>query len=94
MKLPVLRSILVIVSAGLFATPAAQAAVGVGAKPLSGAEVLFDGTAEMLAAKWTYWDGPRLGAKPPIKWPLRPDPVDGGTVLSTDDPAVPKTGPR
>lgn len=94
MKLTLPRSLLVIVLAGLFPAQTARAAVGVGARPLPGAEVLFDGTREMLEAKWTYWEGPRLGAKLPIKWPLRPDPVDGGMVLSTDDPAVPKSGPR
>lgn len=70
--------------------PAASANVGVGAKPLPGAEVLFDGTAEMLHAKWTYWMGPRGAGKLPLKWPLVADPVDSGTVLSTDDPTVPK----
>lgn len=68
----------------------ANAAVGVGVKPADGAEVLFDGTREMLDAKWTYWKGPRVGAEPPIKWPLVKDPTSGETVLSTDDPAVPK----
>jgi hypothetical protein len=70
----------------------ARAGVGVGAKPLPGAEMLFDGTREMLHAKWIYWEGPRFGARMPIKWPLVPDPLQQGTVLSTDDPAVPKEG--
>lgn len=72
----------------------ADAAVGVGVKPPAGAEMLFDGTRAMLDAKWTYWEGPRFGAKRggPIAWPSVEDPVDKGTVLSTDDPAVPKTG--
>jgi hypothetical protein len=65
-----------------------RASVGVGAKPPAGAEVLFDGTAEMLHAKWMYWEGPRFGAKAPIKWPIVADPVDKGMVLSTDDPAI------
>jgi hypothetical protein len=65
-----------------------RAGVGVGAPPLPGAEMLFDGTAAMLAEKWIYWEGPRFGAKMPIKWPLVSDPVDGGTVLSTNDPAI------
>jgi hypothetical protein len=75
---------LIVVSVG------AHAGVGVGAKPLSGAEVIFDGSREMLDAKWTYWKGPRFGAALPIKWPLVEDPVDKGVVLSADDPAVPK----
>jgi hypothetical protein len=69
---------------------AMEAGVGVGAKPLPGAEVLFDSSRQMLDAKWTYWEGPRFGASLPIKWPLVEDPVDRGMVLSTDDPAVPK----
>ncbi len=71
-----------------FAAPAVHATVGVGAKPPSGAEVLFDGTAAMLTEKWMYWEGPRFGGKAPIKWPLVEDPIDGGTVLSTNDPAI------
>ena len=64
--------------------------VGVGAKPLPGAEMLFDGTREMLDAKWTYWKGPRFGSALPIKWQVVDDPVDKGKVLMTDDPAVTK----
>ncbi|MDP3073318.1 MAG: DUF1080 domain-containing protein [Opitutaceae bacterium] len=68
-----------------------QAEVGVGAKPIAGAEVIFDGTREMLDAKWTYWTGPRFGSALPIKWKIVDDPVDrGGSVLQTDDPAVAK----
>ncbi|MCX8156422.1 MAG: DUF1080 domain-containing protein [Verrucomicrobiae bacterium] len=62
--------------------------LGVGAKPLPGAEVLFDGTRKMLDEKWTYWEGPRLAATLPIKWQIVPDPVDAGTVVSTADPAA------
>lgn len=72
------------------ADPVAHGAVGVGVKPPSGAELLFDGTREMLDSKWIYWKGPRAAAELPIKWPLVNDSVSGGTVLSTDDPAVPK----
>lgn len=74
----------------LFAGSALQADVGVGAKPLPGAEVLFDGTAEMLHSKWTYWEGPRFASSLPIKWPLVQDPVDGGLVLKSEDPAAPR----
>lgn len=74
------------------AVPSVRATVGVGAKPLPGAELLLDGTREMLLAKWSYWEGPRFGATAPIQWPLVADPVDQGTVLSTNDPAItPKT---
>jgi hypothetical protein len=66
----------------------AQAEVGVGAKPLPGAEVVFDGTREMLDQKWTYWEGPRFASSLPIKWKIVEDPVDGGTVMMTDDPAA------
>jgi hypothetical protein len=68
-----------------------HASVGVGAKPLAGAEVLIDGTSATLHEKWTYWTGPRFGSALPIKWKLVDDPVDqGGKVLQTDDPAVTK----
>lgn len=74
------------------AVPLVRASIGVGATPPSGAELLLDGTREMLLAKWSYWEGPRFGATAPIKWPLVADPVDQGTVLSTNDPAItPKT---
>ena len=79
----------------LFAAPTvlasfALANVGVGAKPLPGAEVILDGSRAMLDAKWIYWEGPRFGSKPPIKWKIIEDPVDQGTVVSSDDPSVPK----
>jgi hypothetical protein len=67
-----------------------HAGVGVGAKPLAGAEVIFNGSREMLDAKWTYWNGPRFGSSLPIKWKIVEDPIDKGTVLMTDDPAVTK----
>ena len=69
---------------------AAHGAVGVGAPPLPGAEVILDGTREMLDAKWTYWQGPRFASALPIKWKVVPDPVDRGTVVQTDDPNVPR----
>ena len=62
--------------------------VGVGAKPMDGAEVIIDGTREMLDAKWTYWEGPRFASSLPIKWKITDDPVDGGTCVMTDDPAT------
>ena len=69
---------------------AAHGAVGVGAPPLPGAEVILDGTREMLDAKWTYWQGPRFASALPIKWKIVPDPLDRGTVVQTDDPNAPK----
>jgi hypothetical protein len=67
---------------------AAQAAVGVGAKPIRGAEIFMDGSRQMLDEKWTYWQGPGFKSSLPIKWQIVPDPVDHGTVVMTDDPAA------
>jgi len=67
---------------------AANAAIGLGAKPVPGAEVIIDGTRATLDSKWTYWEGPRFGSSLPIKWKIVNDPVDGGGVLMTDDPAA------
>ena len=36
---------------------ASAAEVGVGAKPIDGAEVIFDGSRKMLDGKWIYWEG-------------------------------------
>jgi hypothetical protein len=66
-----------------------RAEIGVGAKPLPGAEVIIDGTRETLDAKWTYWTGPRFATALPIKWQIVPDPVvPGVTALMTDDRAA------
>lgn len=67
---------------------ACLADVGVGAKPLPGAEVIIDGSRKMLDGKWTYWKGPRFSSELPIKWKIVDDPVDDGTVVMTDDPAA------
>ncbi len=66
----------------------AFADIGVGAKPLPGAEVIIDGTRAMLDEKWIYWEGPRFGSAMPIKWKIVEDPVDKGTALMTDDRAA------
>ncbi len=66
----------------------ALAEVGVGAKPIDGAEVIFDGSRKMLDEKWSYWEGPRFSSSLPIKWKIVDDPVDDGTVMMTDDPAA------
>jgi hypothetical protein len=73
------------------ATVSANAAdqnLGVGAKPVPGADVILDGTREMLDAKWVYWEGPGFKSSMPIKWKIVPDPVDGGTCVMTDDRAA------
>ncbi len=62
--------------------------IGVGADPPSDAEILFDGSREMLDQKWTYWQGPRLAAELPIKWEIVEDPVNEGTVVNANDPAA------
>lgn len=67
---------------------ASRADVGVGAPPVEGAEVLFDGSRAMLDDKWTYWEGPGFASSLPVKWKIVDDPVDSGTVMQTDDPAA------
>lgn len=84
----VARPILVGVSLWSVLVSATRADVGVGARPIEGAEVIFDGTREMLDAKWTYWKGPRFSSSLPIKWKIVDDPVDQGTALMTDDPVA------
>lgn len=74
--------------AALTVAAAPDRTIGVGAKPEPGAEIIFDGTRAMLDAKWTYWEGPRFGSSLPIKWQIVDDPVNPGTVMSTDDPAA------
>ncbi len=66
----------------------ASAGVGVGAPPPPGAELILDGSREMLDAKWTYWEGPRFKSALPIKWQVVRDPVDPGYVVKSDDPAA------
>jgi len=67
---------------------AADKGIGVGAKPIAGAELILDGSRAMLDGKWTYWEGPRFASSLPIKWKIVDDPVDKGTVVQTDDPAA------
>lgn len=62
--------------------------VGVGAKPKAGAEMLFDGSREMLDKKWTYWEGPRFSSELPIKWEVVKNPIGDGTALNANDPAA------
>ncbi|HUR46498.1 MAG TPA: DUF1080 domain-containing protein [Candidatus Saccharimonadales bacterium] len=62
--------------------------VGVGARPIRGAEIIIDGSRKTLDEKWTYWEGPGFKSALPIKWKIVEDPVDKGTVVMTDDPAA------
>ena len=75
-----------LITVSLLAVSPLQAGVGLGEKPIPGAEVIFDGSREMLDALWTYWKGPAFASTLPIKWKIVADPVDKGTVLMTDDP--------
>ncbi len=78
-----------VLAAALAAFPiAAHADTGVGAKPIRGAEIIFDGSRRMLDEKWTYWQGPGFKSSLPIKWKIVEDPVNKGTVMMTDDPAA------
>ncbi len=70
------------------ATLGVQADVGVGAKPVSGADLLLDGTSKSLHENWTYWEGPGFKSSMPIKWKEVEDPVDGGRAIMTDDPVA------
>lgn len=73
----------------LLSATSLHAGTGVGAKPIEGAEVVFDGSREMLDAKWTYWQGPNFKSTLPIKWKIVDDPVEKGkTVVMTDDPVA------
>jgi hypothetical protein len=72
----------------LFVSFLSNGQIGVGAKAPKKAKILFDGSYEMLHEKWQYWNGPRLKASMPIKWEIENDPVDGGTVVNTNDPAA------
>jgi len=71
-----------------FHLKAADSHIGVGAKPIRGSEILIDGTRKTLDEQWVYWEGPGFKSSMPIKWQIVPDPVDGGTVVMTDDRAA------
>ncbi|RIV23742.1 DUF1080 domain-containing protein [Fibrisoma montanum] len=79
---------LVLLAVTVAMIPNAKEPVGLGAKAPKGAEILFDGSRQMLDDKWTYWQGPRLAATLPIKWEIQKDPVGSGMVLNTNDPAA------
>lgn len=80
-----LASLLVLPTLNAADTPAS---IGVGAKPPAGAELILDGTREMLDAKWTYWEGPRFGSALPIKWKSVDSPTGDGKAIVTHDPAA------
>ncbi len=87
------KLVLLLITLSLFAVgtamlPTVKPPVGVGTKPAKGADLLFDGTRQMLDQNWTYWKGPRLAATLPIKWFLVKDPAGSGMVLNTNDPAA------
>jgi hypothetical protein len=90
MKIPLHRYFLLPILTLLACTTfgAEEQAVGIGAKPIPGAEVILDGSRQMLDALWTYWEGPGFVSSLPIKWKIVENPVDKGTVVSTDDPAA------
>jgi hypothetical protein len=63
--------------------------LGAGAAPVAGAEMIIDGTRQMLDEKWTYWEGPGFKSALPIKWQIKPDPKDvGKSTVMTDDPVA------
>ena len=76
----------ILLSAVVIGSHVFAADVGLGTKPIEGAEVIIDGTRAMLDEKWTYWEGPGFKSALPIKWKIVDDPVDKGTVLMCDDP--------
>ncbi len=59
---------------------------GIGVKAPENAEVIFDGSRQMLDEKWTYWEGPRFSSELPMKWEIVDDPIDEGTVVNSNDP--------
>lgn len=94
MKQTIMKSILgkfgAVAVFGVFmgTAPLVMAAVGVGAPPLPGAEIILDGTRQTLDEKWIYWQGPGFKSSMPIKWKIVDDPVDKGTVVQSDDPVA------
>lgn len=81
-------SILTLTLALFVCSSCSQESVGVGAKALPGAEVVFDGSKTSLDDNWIYWEGPRFSASMPISWEIVDDPVDKGTVMNSNDPAA------
>jgi hypothetical protein len=67
---------------------AAFGQIGVGAKPIKGAKMYFNGSRKSLDKNWTYWAGPRLKASLPIKWFLTDDSDGKGMAMNSNDPAA------
>ncbi|MEQ6120168.1 hypothetical protein [Reichenbachiella sp. MALMAid0571] len=93
MKKTIINSILLTASLVVLVSFVAMKAAkkekaGVGVKAPKKAEVLFDGSREMLDDKWTYWEGPRFSSELPLKWKIVKDPVDGGSAVNSNDPAA------
>lgn len=88
MKSSITISVLFILFAGLTISLKTSGQTGIGAKCPKGAVLYFDGTTEMLHKNWEYWEGPRFSAEMPIKWKVVADPVDAGSVVSSNDPAA------
>lgn len=88
MKMLRLLSFSLLFVTSLHAEEATPSDIGVGAKAITGAEVILDGSRAMLDDKWTYWQGPRFSSSLPIKWKVVEDSVDKGTCIMTDDPAA------
>jgi len=87
MKSSIIISAVFLIFMGMTLSFNAIAQTGVGAKCPKGAMVYFDGTPELLHKNWEYWQGPRFSAEMPIKWKIAKDPVDAGSVVSSNDPA-------
>ena len=79
---------LLVVVMGILISTTLRAQVGVGTSAPDGAQVLFEGSSDVLHEKWTYWEGPRLAATLPIKWAIQNDPADFGTVMNSNDPSA------
>jgi len=83
-----IKRISIMVLCLIAASGISKAQLGVGAKPVNGAEIFFDGSRKMLDDKWTYWKGPRFSSTLPIKWFIVDDPNDKGTAVNSNDPAA------
>ncbi len=71
----------------VFSFSLAEAQSYLGTKAPKGAKVYLKGSAKSLHKNWKYWEGPRFSSEMPIKWPEVTDPVHGGKVISSNDPA-------
>jgi len=60
---------------------AAETNIGVGARPVPGAEIAIDGTRETLDAKWIYWKAPASSRPCPSSGKSCPTRWTGAPVL-------------